>query len=505
MIFPKIAGLAAGISLAVAAPAFAAGDTNLVIAYANEPTTVDPCDMEADPALVLSGNVVQTLTDIDPDTSDVTPLLATSWEQDGDDAWIFHLRDGVTYSDGAKFDADAAAFGINRGMNTPDISCSDQAKVATKLTVTVVDPMTIRLEAPQPAPNLPRELAYLHLPSPESTPADATTSQPVGTGAFTLDSWTSGEQMVLKRRDDYWDTLPEPTQVTGKFRTDPTVRAQMVQTGEADIGYPIPPQLATKDGSTKAFPSSAVFLLRLSRDIAPLNDIRVREAIRYALDKETAVEVLLGATADPTDNAVARNINAFMPDYVGPRYDPDKAEELIAEAKADGVPVDTEIDFVAMTNQFTGSSEIMQYLAQNLQDVGLNIDLQIVDPAAWAKTLFRQSQPTDRPIILAAKNGNTTGDGSPTFTSYMDMNGCCSANNDEELSKLVAAARETADPDARRDAWHEAATYEYTEDLSILPVAELKGLMLISDAINYEPTSQTEDMQLKIGDITFND
>lgn len=87
----------------------------------------------------------------------------------------------------------------------------------------------------------------------------------------------------------------------------------------------------------------------------------------------------------------------------------------------------------------------------------------------------------------------------------MDMNGCCSANNDEELSKLVAAARETADPDARRDAWHEAATYEYTEDLSILPVAELKGLMLISDAINYEPTSQTEDMQLKIGDITFND
>jgi peptide/nickel transport system substrate-binding protein len=204
-----------------------------------------------------------------------------------------------------------------------------------------------------------------------------------------------------------------------------------------------------------------------------------------------------------TDNAVASSINAYMQDYHAPGYDPDKARELLAAAKQDGVPVDKKIDLVAMADQFTGSSEIMQNIAQNLQDVGLNVDLQVVDPAAWAKILFRRSTPTDRPIILAAKNGNTTGDGSPTFTSYMDKNGCCAATDDDQMAQLIEKARQQADPAARRDAWHQAAMYQYTKDLSILPIAELVGLMLISSRIDYQPTGQTEDMQLKLGDIRF--
>jgi peptide/nickel transport system substrate-binding protein len=492
--------LAAGFALGLALPA-AAEDRQIVIAYANEPTTVDPCDMEADPALVLHGNVVQTLTDIDPKTSDVTPLLATSWQQDGPKAWVFKLRDGVTYSDGAPFNAEAAAFGINRGMNTPEITCSDQAKVAAKIKVSVVDPMTVRLETQEPAPNLPRELAYLHLPSPKSTPAKEKTAKPVGTGPYTFVKWDSGEQIILQRRSDV--SSPAVEKVTVKFRKEPSVRAQMVQTGEADIAYPIPPQFATTDDRTKEVPSSAVFLLRLSNTIAPLNDIRVREAVRAAIDKKTSVEVLLGRTGMVTDNAVASSINAYMQDYHAPGYDPDKARELLAAAKQDGVPVDKKIDLVAMTDQFTGSSEIMQNIAQNLQDVGLNVDLQVVDPAAWAKILFRRSTPTDRPIILAAKNGNTTGDGSPTFTSYMDKNGCCAATDDDQMAQLIEKARQQADPAARRDAWHQAAMYQYTKDLSILPIAELVGLMLISSRIDYQPTGQTEDMQLKLGDIRF--
>ena len=498
-------GLAAALAFGVATPGLAAEGHDIVIAYASEPTTVDPCDMEADPALVLSGNVVQTLTDINPETSEVEPLLATSWKQDGDKGWIFELRDGVTFSDGAKFDAEAAAFGINRGMNTPEITCSDQAKVAEKVTVTIIDPMTIRLETDVPAPALPRELAYLHLSSPKSTPAKEKTSTPVGTGAYTFERWDSGEQIVLKRRDDYWGQQPAVAGVSIKFRKEPSVRAQMVQTGEADIGYPIPPQFATEDDSTKEFPLSSVFFIRVQNTVPPLDDIRVREAIRYALDKKTAVEVLLGRTAIPTDNAVARTINAFVPDYAWPGYDPEKAKALLAEAKADGVPVGAQIKFVAMTNQFTGSSEIMQYLAQNLKDVGLDVDLQIVDPAAWAKILFTRSTPADIPYLLASKNGNTTGDGSPTFTSYMDKYGCCAATKDDQLATLINAAREQADPAARRQAWHEAAMYAYTKDLSILPVAELMGLMLQSKRINYQPTGQTEDMQMKLGDITFNE
>jgi ABC-type oligopeptide transport system substrate-binding subunit len=85
----------------------------------------------------------------------------------------------------------------------------------------------------------------------------------------------------------------------------------------------------------------------------------------------------------------------------------------------------------------------------------------------------------------------------------MDKNGCCAATDDDQMAQLIEKARQQADPAARRDAWHQAAMYQYTKDLSILPIAELVGLMLISSRIDYQPTGQTEDMQLKLGDIRF--
>lgn len=497
-------GLAIALSgMLLSTPGYAADGHNIVLAIGNEPNTVDPCDLEAAPAMVLAGNIVQTLTDVDPHSSDVVPLLATSWEQDGDKGWIFKLRDGVTFSDGAPWNADAAIFGINRAMNTPEITCSDQAKVAEAVMVSAIDAMTIRIETDIPAPALPRELAYLHLSSPMSTPAKEKTAMPVGTGAYTFESWDAGEQIVLKRRDDYWGDQPAVESVTILFRAEPSVRAQMVQTGEADIAYPIPPQFATDDDRTKEFPISSVFFIRLSNTIAPLDDIRVRQAMRAAIDKKTGVEVLLSRTAIPTDNIVASSINAFIPGYAEDGFNPDRARSLLAAAKADGVAVDTEIQFVAMVNQFTGSAELQQYITQNLQDVGFNIDLQIMDSAGWAEILFSRSTPTDRPVMLASKNGNTTGDGSPTFTSYVDMNGCCASSKDPKLAGLIDAARQQADPAARTAAWREAARYIYETDVSILPIAELKGLMLLSSDIDYEPNGQTEDMQLKLGDISF--
>ncbi len=495
--------IATGFAFALAAPALAVDGKNLVIAFHTEPTTIDPCDLEADGGFVVNENVVQTLTDLDPKTSDVVPLLATSWTQENENTWVFKLRDGVTFSDGTPFNAEAAAWGINRGMNTPEITCSDQAKVAEKLKVSVVDPMTIRVVTEKASPTLPREFAFMHMPSPKSTPAKEKTAAPVGTGAYQFVEWKPGEQIVLKRRDSYWGTPPAVEGVTVLFRPEPSVRAQMVQTGEADIAYTVPPQFATTDDRTKEFALNAIFFLRLSTTIPPLNDIRVREAVRAALDKQNGVKALMDRIAVPTDNDVAESVNAYLPGYKEDGYNPDKAKQLLAAAKADGVPVDAKIDFIAMTSQFSGSAEIMSYLAQNLQDVGLNINLQTVDPKAWADILFTRSTPTDRPIILAARNRQPTGDASPTFTSYMDMGGCCAASRDATLAGLIDTARREADQAARRTAWQKAAEYEYTKDVSVLPVADLKGLMLLSNRIEYQPNGQTDGMQLRLGDISF--
>jgi peptide/nickel transport system substrate-binding protein len=500
----KSLALAAGLAWGLTAATAFAQDHDVVIAFHTEPTTIDPCDLEAAGGFIVNENVVQTLTDLDPATSDVVPLLATSWTQDAPNTWTFELRQGVTFSDGTPFNADAAVIAINRGMNTPEITCSDQAKIAEKLTVEKVGDYTIKVVTEAPSPSLPREFAFAHMSSPTSTPSKEKTAAPVGTGAYKFVEWKPGESITIQRRDDYWGTAPAAEKVTVLFRPEPSVRAQMVQTGEADMAYPVPPQFATSDDRTKEFPVSAMFFVRLSTTIPPLDDIRVRQAIRASFDKANGVKVLLDRIAEPSDNVVAANVNAYIPGYADPvGFDLDKAKELIAAAKADGVPVDTKIDFIHQTNQFNGSAEIMGYLAQNLQDAGLNINLVVVDAKTWADILFTRSTPTDRPIILSARNRQPTGDGSPTFTSYMDLNGCCAATKDQTLADLINTARQEADPAKRREAWHKAAMYEYTDDVSILPIAELKGLMLLSNRIDYTPDGQTDGMQIRLGNITF--
>ena len=206
-------------------------------------------------------------------------------------------------------------------------------------------------------------------------------------------------------------------------------------------------EFATQDDRTKAFPTSSVFFLRIPRYVAPFDDIRVRQAVQYAIDKDAIADHILGKTGIATDNAVAESVNGFIPDYDGPGYNPDKARELLAAAKADGVPVDREVDFIAMTNQFTYSDEVMQYVVQNLQDVGLNIKLQIAESARWVEVLFHQYDVNNnKPAILAVKNRNATGDASLTFTSYLDPNGLCSESKDPTLEALINKARQTADP-----------------------------------------------------------
>jgi peptide/nickel transport system substrate-binding protein len=483
--------------------ASAADPHSVVIAYAQEPVTLDPCDFESNPGLVTKGNIVQTLTDLDPQTTDVIPLLATSWKKVDDRTWTFDLREGVTYSDGHPFNAEAAAFGINRGMNTPEISCSDQAKVAEKLKVTVLGPNKIKIETDKKSPALPRELAYLHLPSP-ATPAKEKTATPVGTGPYTFVQWVHGQFIEVKRRDTYWGKMPEVDDAKVVFRAEPLVRAQMVMTGEADLSFPVAEQFVTNDDRTKEFSLSSAFYLRVPTNKPPFTDKRVREALRLSIDKVSMVKALLGRTAVPTENIVASTVNAYVGDLKPTPYDPAKAKQLLAAAKADGVPVDASIDFIAMVNQFTGSDEVMQYIEQNLQDVGFNAKLQIVDPAAWAKTLFHPFPPNQKPTILAAKNRNMTGDGSLTFTSYVDSNGCCSATMDPKIDALIDTARQTSDPAARAAAFQAATRYEVNDDLSIIPIADLRGLALVSKRIRFQPNGQIEGMQLLLEDIHFN-
>ncbi|WP_368496466.1 ABC transporter substrate-binding protein [Herbiconiux sp. A18JL235] len=478
----------------------APADRDLTVVVAVEPVSLDPCDtQDAANAVVLRSNVTESLTHIDPATGEVEPLLAESWEQKDDRTWTFSLREGVTFQDGSAFDAEAAAASINRVVD-PELNCQNLDQFPYPLTATAIDATTLEIVSETPDSILPLRISYADISAP-STPADQKTSEPVGTGPYSFEDWVQGESVTLARYDGYWGDSPEATGVTYVYRSEPSVRAGMAKTGEASIAVPVSVQDATTDDRTKEYSDNRVFFLRTPTEKAPFTDIRVRQAAAYAIDKETIVASLMDRAGVPTDQIVASTVNGFVDGYTGPGYDPEKAKELLAEAKADGVDVDAPFDLVTRPDLFPGSDEVIQAVHQNLQEAGFSVSILSLDTDAWLQ-LLRAPFPEDQKAnIIAISHDNVSGDASFTFPKYMGSEGSNSTVRSPEIDALLQQA-ELAVGDERSGLYQEAASYEYDEVGAFLPIALQSKLLMLGPGIEYEPNGLT-GIELRISDVHF--
>jgi peptide/nickel transport system substrate-binding protein len=482
----------------------AAKDTAITIAQVGEPAAsqTDPCDDE-NAGTFMHNNVVQALTDLDPKSGNVIPLLSTSWKQTDPTTWTFTLRKGVKFQDGTPFNAAAAVYGINRDLNNTKIACSDTAKLSSgvKVTPTAIDATTLQLKTNVPDPILPREMAYMDIVSTK-IPADQQTVKPVGTGPFTWDSWVSGQYYLLKAWSGYWGKKPQASSVKVIFRPDATVRANSVTTGEADMAMGILPQNAQSGANYKAvtFPLGSTVFYRLSLQTPPLNDIRVRQAVQYALNKKQITKSLMQGIGTPTGQMIVSSVAGYDPDYKAPAYNLAKAKSLLADAKAAGVPVDTQITLVGQTNQFTNSDEVVQGVLSNLQAAGLNVKLQTVDAAQWKTLLFKPFPADQAPMILQTFHKNVSGDAASSFSSYLASSSCCGTAKDPTIDSLLSKGLQQSG-DEREATFRKISDEEYTKDISVVPLAEVSAIMLISNRISYQPNVLTQTNELLLSDI----
>jgi peptide/nickel transport system substrate-binding protein len=192
-----------------AAPALAqSGSNNITIVLPEQPSNLEPCgSILTDVGQVLSQNITEPLTVINPKDGTPQPKLATKWERVNDTTWRFHLRDGVKFQDGKEFNAEAVAFTLKR-MTGGAFTCNNLAKFGSaKLTVTPVDKLTVDIKTEKPEPILPALLSVAMMVSP-ATPADKAVNDPVGTGPYKLNTFTP-QTVVLDRFDGYWGKTPD--------------------------------------------------------------------------------------------------------------------------------------------------------------------------------------------------------------------------------------------------------------------------------------------------------
>lgn len=496
------AAILAGLSTTAVMPARAAG-TDIKIVLPEDVDLLEPCmATRSNIGRVIFQNVNETLTEYQAmdDGGTLQPRLAETWEQQPDGSWRFHLRQGVTFSDGSAFDAGDVKHSFDRAMSDK-ISC-ETPRYFGGMTVeaVVVDDHTIDFKADPAQPTLPLLMSMVTI-VPEEAPAEFV-RDPIGTGPYAVSEWTPGQRIVLTRREGYWGAEPQVTSATYVVRPDPAVRAAMVQTGEADLAPSISLIDATNPATDFPYLDSETVYLRLMHDVAPINDVRVRRALNMAIDREAFIGTLLPEGAQLAVALFPPTTAGSNPAVQVPAYDPEGAKALLAEAKADGVPVDTEIRLIARTAQFPNVTEVMEAMQQMLTDAGFNVKLQFYEVAEH-ESYYTKPYPKDQgPYMLAAMHDNSRGD--PAFTMYFkyDSEGLQSGMADPKADDLIARAS-AATGDERVRLWQELVAYLHDEAVADVLLFHMVGYARVAERLDFRPSIATNG-QLQLSQIGFN-
>lgn len=483
------------------APVYAQANTDITVVLSEELDLVEPCmATRSNIGRVIMQNISETLTELDVrGDKGLMGRLAESWEDLGDGTWQFKLRQNVKFSDGTDFDANDVKHSFER-VFSDQITCESKRYFAdTELSFDIVDPHTINIKAEPAQPILPLLMTLVTI-VPEETPFEFVRN-PVGTGPYVLADWTAGQQIVLERRDDYWGELPAVTKATYVFRSDPAVRAAMVETGEADIAPQITEVEATNPATDFTYPNAETVYLRIDQSIEPMGDIRVRKALNAAIDREAFIGTLLSEGTQFATAIVPPTTLGWNPDLVPPAYDPEQAKAWLAEAEADGVNIKAPIEVIARTENFPHVAEVGEAIVQMLNEVGFNASLRMVEVAEHEQ-YYSKPYPEGRPAqLIVAQHDNARGD--PVFSMYFKYHsqGTQSGLSDPKVDDLIERAS-AATGEERAALWSELFAYLHDEVVADVLLFHMVGHSRVSERLDFTPTIAT-NQELQLSQIGF--
>ncbi|MCM2294022.1 glutathione ABC transporter substrate-binding protein GsiB [Allorhizobium sp. BGMRC 0089] len=385
------AGVAA-LSL-LAGEAFA--ETSVVLALSSQPETLDPYNTNTTLTTAVTKSFYEGLFGFDKDLK-VQPVLATGYTVSDDGlVYTIKLREGVKFQDGTDFNAEAVKVNLDRVRDPANkLARFNQFNQIDK--VEAVSPYEVRITLKAPFGPFINSLA--HASAAMISPAALAKwgkdigFHPVGTGPFVFEDWKPTDYVKAKKFDGYWKKgYPKVDEIIWKPVPDNNTRAAMLQTGEADFAYPLPyEQVNALKQNTKLTvtisPSIIERYVSFNMLQKPFNDLRVREAINYAINKDALAKVAFSGFAKPAEGIVPEGVLYAHKMPVWP-YNPAKAKELLKEA---GYPNGFESTLWSAYTTTTAQKTI-QFLQQQLAQVGIKVTLQALEPGQ--RTEWVQSAP----------------------------------------------------------------------------------------------------------------
>jgi peptide/nickel transport system substrate-binding protein len=426
---------------------------NLIAAIGGEPDQLDPQKTSAYFSFEVLENVFDTL--VEPDENlEMRPALAQSWEVGPDQLnWIFHLRKGVVFHDGSPFTADDVVYSYRRIIDQ-QLANSDKFSAVTGVTAT--DPATVRITVKQPTPNLLTNLGGfkgMAIVSRKNVESGQIATHPVGTGPFAFVSQKSGDSITLKANPAYWAGAPKVSGVTFRFISQPSTALSALQAGEIDWTDSIPTQRVAQlkgDDSVRlaVTPSNDYWYLALNEARAPWNDVRVRQAIAYAIDRDSIVRATSYGTAVANQLAIPKG-NPWYTPYDRYRRDIDKAKDLLGQARVTPKNLD-----MLVTTEYPETVTAAQIIADNLAPLGITVNIRTVDFATW----LDEQNSGHFDMLMMGWLGNIDPDDFYYAQHHSDGTSNAQKFSDREVDRLLDAGRVEINRNARADDYAKAAT-----------------------------------------------
>ena len=361
-------------------------DNDLVIAIEGSVSSMDPANIPDTNAISATRGCYEMLITFN-ENQELEGQLAESWEVSEDSlTYTFHLREGVKFSDGTDFNAAAVVANYERIIDPENklrqrrtyvVAQPDGTEKFRVESIETPDDYTVVFkltEAWSPFINRMTQFCMISPAALEEYGNDIM-NHPVGTGPFICTEWEEGDHTSFERNEDYWGEKASVDTVTIKEVPEAGSRTAMLQTGEADLVYPMPAdQMAAIQGSDDvnvlAADSNIMRYVTLNMNLPELQDVKVRQAMNYAIDKDAYIQLMYAGNGKPATSVVPSIISGYK-EQTPYTYDVEKAKELMKEAGyEDGFKLTLWGDNI--TQDVKGMTFVKQMLSQ------INIDVEVL-------------------------------------------------------------------------------------------------------------------------------
>jgi peptide/nickel transport system substrate-binding protein len=412
---------------------------------------------------VISSSIFGTLVARDPETKELIPQLAVSWDAIDDTTWEFKLREGVKFTDGSPFTSADVKHSLER-VQTLKGPLAPLWSLVTS--VETPDDLTVHFKTSEPQGTIPASASLFFITPAALSDQAGFFEKPIGMGPFKFVSWKHDAQLELEANPDFWGGAPGIKTLIFKDVPEVASRVTALETGEIDFTYGLPAdQLPNLEGNSDlkidSTPSYAYYFNWFNNSRKPFTDVRVRQAMAYALDVDTMVNDLLKGVGKRAEAPIPSTVFGFAP-QTPYAYDPDKAKALLKEA---GLENGFKTSVIWNPGSGPQDRELILSMISNWAAIGVTVESKEMERAAWLDALLALDWDMD-----FQTNTVRTGDADFTLRRLYTSDAKRLGYANPDLDKILVGAAATTDQDKRKELYAQACKIIWDDAAGIFPV-----------------------------------